>query len=106
MANSVITRPVTDPASTPLGYVDDIEGQVVALPTERTFNEARHELQKIAAERRDLAARERAIRKVFQKEGGSSRALKFVRSCDAMDPDERRAYVEEVQAYLTYLEYM
>jgi len=75
------------------------------LPGAAIINRTRVELAKIEAERRDLAERERDLKKTFVNEGGSKQALGFIRKLDKMDPDDRQSLLAEIDAYAAFLQY-
>lgn len=69
------------------------------------LNRARVDLAKLAAERKDLSEREREVMKELVSQGHSKRAIRFMRTCETMDPDDREDFLAEIDTILTYLQF-
>lgn len=67
------------------------------------LNHARVELAKFAAERKELAEKERELMKDLQNHGHSKRAIRFMRAVETMDPDDRADFLAEIDVILTFL---
>lgn len=62
-------------------------------------------LADIAADRAALAERERDIKKDWQASGGSKGALAMLMKLHKMEPDDRQDFLNEIDAYATFLRY-
>jgi hypothetical protein len=75
------------------------------LPAAAVINRAMVEMAKIERDRKELAEREREVKKEWTNEGGSKQALGFIRKLERMDPDDRQSLLGEIDAYAAFLKY-
>ena len=94
------------PKNHSLTVLDDESHEIQRIPAKGDFLAVRNRLNLIKSNRTALAAEEREILKEFKSKGGSKRVMRTIRMLESMhDADERSAFIAELEAYATFLNY-
>lgn len=75
---------------------------VQRMPTANAYLTATNRLAMLATQRSAIVAEEREVMKAYQNDGGSKPVLRVVRMIAKLDPDDRPAFLAELDALLTF----